>query len=164
MRNMVPLVGLVVALLPLPVYPQGARASGGSCADPLAVVRAFYDANDARKFDAGARYLADDVKFDTWATGVNGYTMAQRHLRGKEALRRYLGEARGVRRHLPDAAADGPVYRETRVSVSGDTVRFMLEPDRKRPNGREYNPFSIEAVLDGCRIKSLTVIERVTWL
>ena len=158
---MVPLIGLVFALLPLTVYPQ---ASGASCADPLAVVRAFYDSNDARKFDASARYLAEDVKFDTWATGVNGYTMARRHLQGKETLRRYLGEARGVRRHLPDAAADGPVYRETRVSVSGDTVQFMLEPDRKRPNGREYNPFSIEAVLDGCRIKSLTVIERVTWL
>lgn len=159
------LLCLVAALLPLPAYSQaGGTGRGASCADPLAVVRAFYDSNDARKFDASARYLADDVKFDTWATGVNGYVMAQRHLRGKEAFRRYLGEARGVRRHLPDAAADGPVYRETRVSVSGDTVQFMLEPDRKRPNGREYNPFSIEAVLDGCRIKSLTVIERVTWL
>lgn len=48
--------------------------------------------------------------------------------------------------------------------MNGNTVQFMLEPDRKRPNGRLYNPFSAEVVLDGCRIKALTVIERVTWL
>ena len=95
---------------------------------------------------------------------LNGYIMAQRHLRGKDALRKSLGKARGVRRRLPGAPADGPVYRETRISVSGATVQFMLEPDRMRPNGKPYNPFSIEAVLDGCPIKSLTVIERVTWL
>ena len=139
-------------------------AGNSSCRDPLAVIRAFYDSNDARQFGASARFLAEDVTFDTWATGVNGYMMAQRHIRGKEALRRFLGEARGVRRHLPDAPADGPVYHETRVSVSGNTVQFMLEPDRMRPNGKPYNPFSIEAVIDGCHISSLTVIERVTWL
>lgn len=128
------------------------------------MLRAFYDSNDAQRFDASARYLSEDVKFDTWATGVNGYIMAQRHLRGREALRKFLGEARGVRWRLPDSPPDGPVYRQTRINVSGSTVQFMLEPDRMRPNGRPYNPFSIEAVLDGCRIKSLTVIERVTWL
>ncbi len=165
-KILVPAFSLVFALVQcIPAYSQTAGAGrGASCADPLAVLRAFYDSNDARRFEASARYLSEDVKFDTWATGVNGYMMGQRHLRGKDALQKFLGEARGVRRHLPGAPADGPVYRETRISVSGDTVQFMLEPDRKRPNGKLYNPFSIEAVLDGCRIKSLTVIERVTWL
>jgi hypothetical protein len=158
--------GLVLLLLQsISAHSQSAKTAGSvSCTDPLEVVRAFYDSNDAGRFGASARFLADDVKFDTWATGVNGYMMSQRHLRGKDALRGFLGEARGVRHRLPGAAADGPVYRETRVSVSGGTVQFMLEPDRMRPNGRPYNPFSIEAVLDGCHIKSLTVIERVTWL
>jgi hypothetical protein len=56
------------------------------------------------------------------------------------------------------------VFHETRLSVSGNTVEFMLEPDRMRANGKPYNPYSVQAVLEGCRIKSLTVIERVTWL
>ena len=158
--------GLVLLLLQsISAHSQAAgAASKSACGNPLAVIRAFYDSNDAGQFGASARFLADDVKFDTWATGVNGYMMAQRHLRGKDALRKFLAEARGVRRHLPEAPADGPVYRETRLSVSGNTVQFMLEPDRMRPNGRPYNPFSIEAVIDGCHIRSLTVIERVTWL
>ncbi len=144
---------------------QTAQAAGpGGCADPLAVVRAFYAANDAQQFDKSAGFLADGVTFDTWATGINGYIVARRHRSGRTALRDFLPEARGVRHRLPDAPPDGPVYHETKLSVSGNTVQFMLEPDRKRPNGRLYNPFSVEVVLDGCRIRTLTVIERVTWL
>jgi hypothetical protein len=48
--------------------------------------------------------------------------------------------------------------------VSGDQVSFMLEPDRQRPNGKPYNPYRVEAVFEGCKIKSLTVIDSVTWL
>jgi hypothetical protein len=139
-------------------------AAQAACNDPMAVIRAFYQATDSQHFTASSAFLSDDVKFDTWATGVNGYTMAQRHLKGKKALLSFLSEARGLRHRLPDSPADGPVYHETRLTVSGSDVQFMLEPDRKRPNGRAYNPFSIEVVLDGCRIKTLTVIERVTWL
>lgn len=143
----------------------GAQASAAAgCADPLAVVRAFYAANDARQFDKAAAFLADDVVFDTWATGVNGYIMAKRHLEGKKALRGFLAEGRGLCYRLPQSPPEGPVFHETRLKVSGRTVQFMLVPDRKRPNGREYNPYSVEAVLDGCRIRTLTVIERVTWL
>lgn len=137
---------------------------GAPCSDPLAVLKAFFDANDARRFDAGAKLLSDDVTFATWATGVNGYIMVQRHLKGKKEVRKFLPQGRGLRWHLPDSPPHGPVYHETRISVSGSDVQLMLEPDRKRPDGRLYNPFSIEAVFDGCRIKSLTVIERVTWL
>jgi hypothetical protein len=110
------------------------------------------------------KYVADDATVDTWATGVNGYIMAKRHRDGKAAIRMFLPEGRGLSMHLPDSAPDGPVFHESRLSVSGNTVQFMLEPDRMRPDGRPYNPFSVQAVLDGCRIKSLTVIERVTWL
>ncbi len=140
----------------------GAQAAG--CADPMAVVRAFYAANDAAQWDKSAALLAADVVFDTYATGVNGYIMARRHREGRSALKAYLAEARGVRHRLPDTPADGPVFRETKLSIKGNDVQFMLEPDRMRPNGRPYNPYSVEAVLDGCRIKTLTVIERVTWL
>jgi hypothetical protein len=147
---------------------QTASESGADalshCPDPLAVLRRFYDSNDALRFEESALLFADDADFATWATGVNGHIMAERHLKGRMKIRGFLPNGRGLRRRLPDAPPDGPVYSETRIQVTGSTVRFMLEPDRKRPNGRLYNPFSVEAVLDGCRIKSLTVIEQVTWL
>jgi hypothetical protein len=150
--------------------PAGGAAGGATvpgaapCSDPLAVLRAFYDSNDARNFEAGTNYLADDAVFATWATGVNGYIMAQKHLKGRKAIRRFLADARGVRWHLPGMSTDGPVYHDTRIGVSGDMVRFSLEPDRKRPNGRSYPLFKVEARVQDCRIVSLTVIELVTWL
>jgi hypothetical protein len=42
--------------------------------------------------------------------------------------------------------------------VSGAHRGFHARAGRKRLNGRAYNPFCIEVVLDGCRIKALTVI------
>lgn len=159
---------LMVILAAAAALAGGAQAAGtpapGACADPMAVVRAFYSANDAGLWSKSAALLADDVVFDTYATGVNGYIMARRHREGRAALKAFLAEARGVRHRLPDSPPDGPVFHETRLSVKGSVVQFMLEPDRMRPNGRPYNPYSVEAVLDGCRIKTLTVIERVTWL
>ena len=130
----------------------------------MAVVRAFYAANDARQFDKSAAFLADDVVFDTYATGVNGYIMAKRHRNGRAALRDFLPEGRGLRHRLPDSPADGPIFHETKLSVKGNAVEFMLVPDRKLPNGREYNPYRVEVVLEGCRIKTLTVIELISWL
>jgi hypothetical protein len=143
-----------------------ASASGAEapCSDPIAVLKTFYDLNDAHHFDASAAYLADDALFATWATGVQGYVMVKRSLNGKAAIRKYLAAARGVGWHLPDSPSDGPIYHLTRTSVRGDIVQFMLVPDRKRPSGRSYNPFKVEARVSACRIVSLTVIEEVTWL
>jgi len=159
----------MLAAASLPLLAQaaspGPNAPGTApCADPLAVVRAFYDANDAQRFDRSAGLLSPEAEFATWATGVNGHVMAQKHLRGRAQIQPYLPDAHGLSRRLPGSPADGPIYHETKVKVAGDTVRFMLEPDRKRPNGRLYNPFSVEVQLEGCRIRSLTVIEHVTWL
>ncbi|HUI69915.1 MAG TPA: hypothetical protein VL354_05300 [Spirochaetia bacterium] len=156
------------ALVTTPGIRAEAQASGSSpsaqCSDPLEVVKAFYDSNEAGHFGASMSYLADDVAFSTWATGVNGRQMMLRHLNGKKAVREFLPQGRGLRWRLPDSPPDGPVYRENRVNVSGNEVKLMLEPDRKRPNGGLYNYFSIDAVVDGCRIKTLTVIEQITWL
>ena len=157
-------VSFLVVILSLSPVLLPAQSSPAPCSDPMTVMRSLYDATDGLRFKAAMSYFAEDAAFDTWATGVNGYIMARHHLKGKKQIASFLREGRGLRRHLPDSPADGPVYHETRISVSGSTVRFMLEPDRKRPNGRQYNPFSIEATLDGCRILSLTVIEQVTWL
>jgi len=106
----------------------------------MSVVRAFYHATDARQYKENARFFSDNVKFDTWATGVNGSIVAQRHLKGKKALLAFLSEARGLRHRLPDSPPDGRVYSEPKLAVPGSTAQFMMVPDRKRPNGREYNP------------------------
>jgi hypothetical protein len=158
-------VAVIFGSLAVPAFAQGkASAAPAACADPHGVLKAFYDSNDARRFDASMKYIAADATIDTWATGVNGYIMSKRHAEGAAGIRKFLSQGRGLSLHLPDPAPDGPVFHETRLRVSGNTVEFMLEPDRLRPNGKPYNPYSVQAVLDGCRIKSLTVIERVTWL
>jgi hypothetical protein len=164
----IPATALFLSFALLASLPAQAQSAGTTttapCSDPMAVMTAFYDSNDAGRFDASMKYVADDVAFATWATGVNGRMMVLRHLKGKTALRSFLGQSRGLRRRLPDSPPDGPMYHENRVSVSRNEVKFMLEPDRKRPNGELYDYFSVDAILDGCRIKSLTVIEQITWL
>jgi hypothetical protein len=143
---------------------QKAVPRSESCSAPMALLKAFYDSNDAGRFSASMKYVADDIAFATWATGVNGHIMVPRELKGKKALRDFLPKGRGLSRRLPDSPPDGPLYHETRISIAGNKVTFMLEPDRNRPNGKPYNPFTIEAIVEGCLIKSLTVIEQVTWL
>ncbi len=34
------------------------------------------------------------------------------------------------------------------MSVSGNRVSIILEPDRLRPNGKPYNPFRVEPTVD----------------
>jgi hypothetical protein len=57
-----------------------------------------------------------------------------------------------------------PNYREEKRRQTGNVLRFDLTPDRIRPNGRPFNPYSVELVLSGCQIEIIKVIERVTWL
>jgi hypothetical protein len=40
---------------------------------------------------------------------------------------------------------------------------FMLRPDRLSLDGRPYNPYKVEVIFLGCKIKSLTVIEFISW-
>ncbi len=161
MRRLSAVLGVLVCTA-LNAQPSG-RADL-PCSGPLAILEAFYDCSDALRFDQCLGYFTEDATIATWATGVNGHIMAQREASGAREIRAFLPQGRGLRRGLPDAPAGGPIYHETRIKVSGNTVRLMLEPDRRRPDGRLYPPFSVEAVLNGCRIKTLTVVEQVTWL
>lgn len=131
------------------------------CPDLMAVVKAFYDANDADRFDASLVFLTDDATLASWSEGVNGYHMRERHLTGKAEIRKALGDP-GLRRMT--GRPDDPIYKETEAKVSGDSVKFVLRPDRLRPNGKPYHPYQVEVRLDGCKIRALTVIELVTWL
>ncbi len=127
----------------------------------MAVVQAFYDSNDAGRFDTSLSLLTDDATLATWSEGVNGYHMRERHLTGKGEIRKALGDP-GLRRTT--GQSDGPIYEETEVKISGDSLRFTLRPDRLRPNGKPYHPYQVDVRLAGCKIRALTVIELVTWL
>jgi hypothetical protein len=139
----------------------GVTPMPADCPDPASIVKTFYDANDASHFDASLALLADDATLDSWAQGINGHHMAQKHLVGKEQMRAVLGNS-GLR-HISDQP-NGPIFHEAGLQVSGNKVTFALEPDRAHPNGRPYNPYTVEIVFAGCKIKSLTVIERIMWL
>ncbi len=154
---------------PIPMAPWNPAALAATqqastptpCADPMAIIKALYDADDASRFDASLGLFTEDATFAGWAEGINGHHMEEVHLTGKAQIRSVLGKP-GLRRI--SGRPDGLTYREARVKVMGDRVTFMLEPDRLRPNGRLYSPFHVEVTFAGCKIKSLTVIEQVTWL
>jgi hypothetical protein len=130
------------------------------CPDMLAVVKAFLDANDAERYDESLTYLTPDVAYANWAEGVNGRHWQEKHLSGREALRPLLGQ-RGLRR--VSGQAGKPVFHEGKPTILDGRVSFMLQPDRLSPSGRPYNPYQIQAEFDGCQIKSLTVIEFISW-
>lgn len=138
----------------------GAPSTTG-CKDPLGVIKSFYNANDAAQYDTSLALLSDDVVFASWAEGMNGHHMIEKHLSGKEQVREILGN-NGLR--FTSTQADGPRYAVEDEKVNGDAVTFFLRPDRMHVNGRPYNPYMVTMVFDGCKIKSLTVIEEVTWV
>ena len=126
-----------------------------SCPNPLAVIKAFYDANDASQYDASLALLTPDITLASWAEGVNGRHWQEKHLAGKDQILPLLAQ-RGLRRASEEPS--DPIFHETEAKVSGDLVTFMLRPDRLSPDGKQYNPYKVEAIFLGCKIKSLTVI------
>lgn len=130
------------------------------CPDPMAIIKAFYDSNDAEQIDASLAFFTTDATLSSWAEGVNGRHWQEKYLTGKEQIRTVLGN-RGLRRISGQPGA--PIFNETEAKVSGDQVTFMLRPDRLSPDGRPYNPYRVQMDFDGCKIKSLTVIEFISW-
>ena len=151
---------VAVAATPAPAAVATPMLTGTFCPDPMAIIKAFYDSNDASQFDASLAFLAADVTLSSWAEGVNGRHWQEKHLTGKEQIRTVLGN-RGLRR--TSGQSDAPIFHETEARVSGDQVTFMLRPDRQSPDGRPHNPYKVEVVFDGCKIRSLAVIEFISW-
>ena len=153
---------LALALLTIitarPTEVHGAAAGG--CPDKMAVIRTFYDSNDASRFSASLACLHPGLVFTSWAEGVNGRHWHEKKLVGRQKIVPFLGD-RGLRR-IPGARG-GPAYRETEEVAEPDRVTFMLRPDRRSPDGRPYNPYRVEAVFDGCAIVQLTVVELISW-
>ncbi len=152
---------IALAPTPTPLPATSTRAAPAACPDAMARIKAFYDSNDALQFDASLAFLADDATLDSWSEGVNGHHMSEKHLAGKEQIRAALGNP-GL--HRTWGQPDAPIYHESEVQVSGNTVTLMLRPDRLRPNGKPYFPYRVQITFNGCKFQSLVVIEQVTWL
>jgi ABC-type transport system substrate-binding protein len=131
------------------------------CSSALAVVKNLYTADSAGQLDASLALFSSDATFASWAQGINGHHMIEKHLSGLRQIRTVLG---GPGLVYSSGAANAPIFKQTEVSASGSQLNFKLRPDRLRPNGRQYNPYQVQVVFDGCKIKSMTVIELVTWL
>ncbi|MGA2640110.1 MAG: hypothetical protein ABSG21_04280 [Spirochaetia bacterium] len=149
-------LGIIFMGHPVTVHADDA----GGCPDKMAVIRMFYDSNDASQFQASLAYLDTGIVFTSWAEGVNGRHWHEQKLVGRQKIVPLLGN-RGLRRISGDGS--GPVYRESDLVVAQDRVTFMLRPDRRSPDGRPYNPYRIEAELKGCTIVRLTVVELISW-
>jgi hypothetical protein len=132
-----------------------------ACQDPMAVIKSLYDADAAGKFDTSLALFSDDAVFASWAQGVNGHHMSEQHLTGKQQIRAVLGKPGLV---YTSGAPNAPIFKQGELTASGSQLNFTLRPDRLRPGGRPYNPYMVQVIFDGCKIKSLTVIELVTWL
>jgi hypothetical protein len=126
----------------------------------MAVMKAFYDSNDASQFEASFSLLTPDASVSTWAEGVHGRHWQEKHLTGEDQIRSVLGN-RGFRRVSEKPGA--PIFHETEAHICGERVTFMLRPDRLSPDKRPYNPYGVEATFQGCKIKSLSVIEYISW-
>jgi len=69
-----------------------------TCPGYLAVVRAFYDANDAERYDDSLRLLKQDASVITWGEGISGRRWKEKHLTDRDSIRAVLGN-RGFRRY-----------------------------------------------------------------
>jgi hypothetical protein len=146
--------GLLLFLLPL--SPRASAQEAGA-----ALIEEFYRLNDSGLYDRSARLFSEDGTLDIWAEGVNGRHWQERHIEGREAIRPYL-EGRAF--HRIQDTAGGPVYAIADATRTGDTIAFRLRPDRKSPNGRSYDPFTIKISFIGTSIRSMTVIEFLAWM
>ncbi len=131
-----------------------------ACPSAMAVVKTFFDSDEAGKYDASLALLTDDISLTYWAQGLNGHHMSSKALSGKNQISSMLDQP-GFR--WTNGKPNGPVFMMSEFQTFGDSLTFMLRPDRIRPDGRQYNPYQIKITFAGCKIKQLNVIEFVTW-
>jgi len=120
----------------------------------------YYESADARKFDICLSFFAANAELTTWAEGVNGRHWHERRVSGLNEIRNMLG-SRGFRRVSGDQS--GLKFNETESRVESNRIVFMLRPDRLSSDGRPYNPYRIEVTLENCKIKTMAVVEYISW-
>ncbi len=131
------------------------------CPNAMDIIKAFYDANTASQYDTSLTYLTPDATLTTWAEGVEGRHWRETTLTGPEQIRASLGNL-GLRRTSTTGQPDA-IWHETEAVLSGNQVNFMMRPDRLGVRGKPHNPYQVKAVFEGCKIKSLTVVEFIPW-
>ena len=152
---------LIIAteITPTPTMDISLIGKTSICPGYLAVIKAFYDANDEGRYDDSLNLLKEDASVATWGEGVHGRHWQETHLTGRNNIRAVLGN-RGFRRIL--AQPDTPIYQDTEFQIKNNQVDFYLRPDRLGPDGRPHNPYEVTATIDDCKIQTLQVIEWFT--
>jgi hypothetical protein len=139
----------------------GVSGSTAECRDLARAAEAFYQANDDSRFDDSLALLTQDVVKVRWAEGANGHHMAANFTVGKDQILDHLS-TEGLTRTARNA--ERPNFEVDELQVEGQTVAFILWPDRARPDGRPFNHYVVKLVFSGCQIELIKVVERVTWL
>lgn len=146
-------------ILSTPTIDDSLIGKTSTCPGYLAVIKAFYDANDEGSYDDSLSLLKLDASVVTWGEGVHGRHWHETHLTGMDNIRTVLSN-RGFRRiqEQPDAT----VYHESEFQITGNQVVFYLRPDRLGRNGQPHNPYMVTIIMDGCKIQTMDVVERFT--
>jgi len=137
------------------------HSASRSWGESLAIVEAFYDLIDAGQTDDALSLLTDNCEVALWAEGINGRHWQERHFVGKEQIRPALG-GRGL--HLRTDSLDSPIYVITEVKLDDPKVMYRLRPDRRSPDGRPYDPFTVRAEIEDGRIRTLAIAEFLAYL
>jgi hypothetical protein len=127
----------------------------------MALIEKLFRLNEAGLYDQSVRLFADDATLAFWAEGVNGRHWQERHATGQAAIRPYL-EGRCF--HRNQDKPDGPMYEIVEAAQIDDTLVFRLRPDRKSPDGRYYDPFTVRVSFIGESIRSISISEFISWM
>ncbi len=92
---------------------------------------------------------------------MNGRHWHERHYRGLSEIKNLL-DSRGFCRVTDDL--NDPRFVEKEIKVSSNQIVFMLRPDRLSMNGRSYNPYHVEVTFEKCKIKTMIVVEYISWV
>ncbi len=137
------------------------HSAGTSWGENLAIVENFYDLIDAGLVDDALSLLKDGAEVSRWAEGINGRHWQEMHFLGEDQIRPVLG-TRGLR--LRTDTPDGPIYKIVEPWLDGPKVLFRLRPDRRSPDGRPYDPFTVRAEVEDSKIKTLAIAEFLAYL
>ncbi len=128
--------------------------------DLMQIMKEYYDSTDAQRYGKSISFFTDDAELITWTEGVNGRRWQEKHYHGDQ-IRNVLNR-RGLRR--VSESASSPIFHETEVKASSNEITFMLRPDRLGPRNKMYNPYQVNVTFENCRIKTMTVIELISWI
>ncbi len=127
----------------------------------MAVIENLYRLDESGLYDRSLELFAKDATLAMWAEGVNGRHWQERRVAGRSAIRPLLEERCF---HRTQDKPNGPVYAIMEATQIGDTLTFRLRPDRKSPDGRYYNPFTVKVSFVGESIQSMTISEFISWM